>query len=80
MNFFRKLFTKAPPEPKSLWDELKAAGGCLACDGKPKSFLEGPSGGMSTNVFCPHCGEGYNLTPIIPLAERIGKNKSYILR
>lgn len=44
---------------------------CPDC-GKKTDFYEGPSGGMSTNIFCAQCGHGFNITPVIGIAERIG--------
>ncbi len=38
------------------------------CDG---DMLEGPSGGMSTNVKCDICERKWNLTPVIGQMERI---------
>ena len=61
-----------------LWNQLIDAGGCVDCDKEPKGFYEGPSGGMSTNVFCSQCGQGYNLTPVAHFAERIHKDESYV--
>lgn len=45
---------------------------CPDC-GSKKGFYEGPSGGMSTNIFCSACGQGYNFTNIFGEghAERI---------
>jgi hypothetical protein len=67
-----------PMDEERLWNQMLKAGGCVDCKTKPKSFIEGPSGGMSTNVFCPHCGQGYNLTPIAQWAQRIHKDERYI--
>jgi hypothetical protein len=61
-----------------LWNQLVDAGGCVDCDKQPKGFYEGPSGGMSQNVFCSQCGQGYNLTPVAHWAERIHKDEAYI--
>jgi len=51
---------------------------CPDCGGR--KFYEGPSGGMSTNVFCGTCGQGYNFTNIFGEghAERIRKDERYI--
>lgn len=38
------------------------------CNG---DMLEGPSGGMSTNVKCDTCERRWNITPIIGQMERI---------
>jgi len=51
----------------------KIAGGhCPEC-GSTKGFLEGPSGGLSTNIFCANeaCGAGFNITPVVGIAEKI---------
>lgn len=46
---------------------------CPDCHHCPQ-YYQGPSGGISTNVFCGNCGQGYNITPMVETAERIGKN------
>lgn len=51
--------------------------GCLEC-GTRDDYVEGPSGGLSTNIFCARCGAGYNITPLVGIAERIGSNPRYI--
>jgi len=38
------------------------------CDG---SLLDGPSGGMSTNVSCDTCKRKWNFTPVINRMERL---------
>lgn len=54
-----------------------AKGECPDCRSK-KGFYKGPSGGMSTNVFCGNCGQGFNITPMIGTAEWIHKDERYI--
>lgn len=55
-----------------LYAEL-AADMCPDCG--HRGFYEGPSGGMSTNIFCmnPKCRSGFNVTPVVEIAERIHK-------
>jgi hypothetical protein len=54
---------------------------CPDCRKRPPSYREGPSaGGISTNIFCADCGAGFNITPVIQIAERIGVNRFYIQR
>lgn len=65
---------------ETLWNDMIKAGGCVKCTTKPKGFMEGPSGGMCTNVFCEHCGQGYNLTPVAQWAELIHVDKRYIAK
>lgn len=60
---------------KSLWEKMLV--GCPDCSQSPMSVLEGPSGGMSSNVFCSNCGHGYNITPPLAMAEDIGVNLAY---
>jgi len=51
------------------------------CPNCEKGHLyEGPSGGMSTNIRCRICGQGYNITPILGLenTENIGIDESWI--
>lgn len=57
------------PEGK-LWAAIEA-GECPDCH-HSDGFLEGPSGGLSTNIECAHCHHRFNVTPIIGIAERIG--------
>lgn len=73
-------FKEAPPlsDGERLWNQLIDAGGCIKCTKLPKGFFEGPSGGICTNVFCSQCGQGYNLTPMIHIAELIHKDERYI--
>lgn len=79
-SWIGKLFNSATalPEakPKTDWDLLQTQT-CPACRTHPIKLYEGPSGGMSTNVFCNNCGQGYNLTPMIEIAERISVNMAY---
>lgn len=44
---------------------------CPDCRVKPLRLLEGPSGGLSTNVQCGDCGNWFNITPGIECLERI---------
>lgn len=49
-----------------------ASGKCPDC-GSTEGFYEGPSGGMSTNIFCANeaCKKRFNITPMIGIAERV---------
>ena len=49
---------------------------CPNCEGG--QLYEGPSGGMSTNIRCHICGQGYNVTPMMGLIENIGIDESWI--
>lgn len=60
-----------------LYEDLME-NGCVECHRLPIKFFEGPSGGMSTNIFCGYCGQGYNVTPIIGIAQKIKKDDRYI--
>jgi len=57
-----------------------AKGVCPDCGGKG-GFYEGPSGGMSTNIYCmnPKCRAFFNFTPMFgeAHAERMGKAPSW---
>ena len=44
--------------------------GRLPCCGA-KTFIEGPSGGASTNIKCSECGKRYNITPFVGQIEEI---------
>ncbi len=58
-----------PVDPESLssmelWDYVWKHG-CVTCDDNPKfELIAGPSGGMSTNCWCPKCGTRYNVTQL----------------
>jgi len=80
-KLWEMLRSKISPEPvdhEKLWNQLVKARGCIKCNKEPKGFYEGPTGGMSVNVFCTQCGQGYNLSPIIHWAELIHKDERYI--
>lgn len=59
-----------------LYIEVKKR--CPDCHAEPPRYMRGPSGGLSTNIFCAICGAGFNVTPMIEIAERIGKDERYI--
>lgn len=70
--------------PVRLTDEGKlyaliAANKCPDCGSA--GFWAGPSGGLSQNIFCRNkdCRSGFNVTPMVGIADRIGKgsNKYY---
>jgi hypothetical protein len=56
-----------------LFDQI-AKPECPDC-GSRRGFYEGPSGGLSTNIFCINreCRAGFNVTPAIGIADRIHK-------
>jgi hypothetical protein len=63
-------WVKVPDTPEGkLWQmiELGECPDCHHFDG----FLEGPSGGLSTNIICINCRHRFNVTPMIGIAERI---------
>jgi len=53
-----------------LWTHMIEKG-CPDCKTDPMVMLEGPSGGMSTNIMCEECGSKFNVTPMIGIAQRI---------
>lgn len=65
----------AESDSGKLWEILQKR--CPDCGKSPVELYEGPSGGMSTNVFCSNCGHGYNITPMLGTAEDIGVNLGY---
>lgn len=69
--------TLSPRE--QLWKDMIQVG-CVECRRKPIKFFEGPTGGMCVNIFCGHCGQGYNITPVAGWAEKIHKDEKYIER
>lgn len=88
-EIIRMLFNKRPslPPGERYVDEtdegklyIEMQKWCPDCHARPPQYMTGPSGGMSTNIFCANCGAGFNITPIIEIADRIGKNERYITR
>lgn len=57
INWLKKLFGEKKPEPEP---ELPPGIYPPACKCGQREWLEGPSGGCSTNVKCVHCGAVYN--------------------
>lgn len=51
-------------------DIIFVCGACPDCG--HQGFLEGPSGGCSTNIMCGGCGSKFNVCPPF-FAERIGR-------
>jgi hypothetical protein len=35
---------------------------------------------MSTNIFCERCGQGYNVTTVIEIAEVIHRDARYVIK
>lgn len=70
------LYVEHSPQGKLY---IKMRKKCPACGFRPPTYLKGPSGGLSINVFCGSCGQGYNITPMIEIAEEIHKDTRYIL-
>lgn len=75
---------KLPSGEQHVWDTVEgklyqylATKGCPDCR-KGSLFFEGPSGGVCVNIFCGYCGQGYNISPIVGIAERIRKDEQYI--
>ena len=75
IKFLLKLFGRTPkPHVIEGWTPLSETdagrlgasimkGSCPDCSSQ-EGFYEGPSGGMSTNIFCknPGCRQGFNFT------------------
>src|SRR5215469_15192280 len=59
------------PDKPELFNAGRFDGTCPDCGNE--EWLEGPSGGMSTNIKCTKCGLWLNHTPVLGLAERIDK-------
>ena len=64
---FVREYIYGPPtrEPElsepTLFDRLQKEG-CVVCHKNPDfTTYEGPSGGMSRNVWCSYCGTRYNI-------------------
>jgi hypothetical protein len=64
------------PEYKTYMQMSKA---CPSCGLKPPMWVRGPSGTGCTNVFCGRCGEGWNVTPMIEIADKIQQDDNYKL-
>lgn len=63
MRFFGWFRKPKVPERTDLFYIVGMKNTCPDCGSK--GFYEGPSGGMSTNIFCRNrdCRSGFNLTP-----------------
>jgi hypothetical protein len=53
---------------EELFAQLTKA--CPDCNGPP-NYEDGPRGGLAVNIFCLTCGQGYNVAPLMRLAQRI---------
>jgi hypothetical protein len=55
---------------------------CPACQLYPPTWIEGSRSGvgMSVDLFCASCGQGYNVAPHVEIAEVIHVDKSYVTR
>ena len=81
-NLLRKvgLMSMRPIDLGRVWEKWEETepvkkGGkfvCPHCHGS--DFLEGPSGGMSTNVECNKCGCRWNANPMGMRWQYIGRN------
>jgi uncharacterized protein (DUF983 family) len=47
-------------EKNFIWECLEKAGSIICPQCESTYMYEGPSGGMSTNIRCPRCGQGIN--------------------
>lgn len=78
-EFIRRLFRRPPIDPtelsEDLWDILRHK--CPACNHK-SHWYGGPQGGSCVNIFCGHCGQGYNVAPDIGVAQMIHRDVRYI--
>jgi hypothetical protein len=80
-DWITKLF-RGPTiiDEKEMTEALftKIQRGCPSCH-CPPNWREGPHGGICTNIYCGDCGEGYNIAPIVGVAQKIGKDERYIV-
>lgn len=73
-----KLRRPAPPAPIPQSLSYRALmQRCAECN-KKAFWFQGPQGGMSLNIFCGHCGQGYNVSPPLEYVEKISKDAKYI--
>ena len=81
MRFLSRLFRRAENNNRApnelLYEAMMEK--CPDC-GNPAEYYEGPSGGMNVNIFCGHCGQGYNIAPAINWAEKIHRDEKYIVK
>lgn len=78
--WFKKAKLRRPAPPASIPQPLSYRAlmkRCAECNGKA-FWMQGPTGGMSINIFCGHCGQGYNVSPPLEHVEKISKNIRYI--
>jgi ssDNA-binding Zn-finger/Zn-ribbon topoisomerase 1 len=47
-------------EKQFIWKSMKKDGTITCTNCEEAKMYEGPSGGMSTNIRCPKCGQGIN--------------------
>lgn len=87
LSFIKKWFRPALPPGECYIDETESGKlyiemrkWCPDCHHVPPRYYEGPSGGVCVNIFCGDCGAGFNITPIVEVAERIGKQERYICK
>ena len=85
---FKKLVVKSPKvlskngERVTEWEleffeKERKESGYLKCPNCESDYLyDGPEGGMSQNIRCHTCGQGYNLSPFG--IDNIGINESWI--
>lgn len=60
-------------DERKLYGQVAEQNRCPDCGGE--GFYAGPEGGMSINVHCANraCRSAFNVTPLLQIAERIGK-------
>jgi hypothetical protein len=62
---------------EETWNKMLK--GCVKCKMHPISLVEGPTGGLCINVFCSNCGQGYNIAPMMEMAQLIHCDEKYIM-
>lgn len=80
-SWFKSL--RKPKAPPSLFESVIGNNTCPDCG--HTGFFEGPSGGLSTNIFCTNkeCRSGFNITAFSRtegLCDRISKGRDQYYR
>jgi hypothetical protein len=84
-SWFKKKLRPSLPDGQQYVDEtdggklyLAMMKRCPECKRGPVKYFEGPHGGACVNIFCGYCGQGYNITPMVEVAEKIHRDEKYI--
>ena len=66
-----ELCDKVETNENEIYNKMRTDNCCPDCGGL--KLIEGPSGGLSQNIFCANCKHGFNIMGPFEKIERIGK-------